>query len=227
MKGKTSMEAKESSKSSSNRDDGEGSGMVWNLPFSHRLTCIDLRYASEAALRCGCVCSALLFAELADEPRRAQADATASRLSVAQSVLPHPLSLRTTRTQTLTDPRRGRGSLSGVGSSVDPLAMPRHHHLHCLPLLSKHLLKDDISVSSESFMSIYKSAHIPDAICGVSLNTSLSLQAVAYAHAGDWMEALATYEIILQTTGGEGEMGGYSIDYVQSRSRSTQMRSGS
>jgi len=76
-------------------------------------------------------------------------------------------------------------------------------------------------------MSIYKSAHIPDAICGVSLNTSLSLQAVAYAHAGDWMEALATYEIILQTTGGEGEMGGYSIDYVQSRSRSTQMRSGS
>ena len=44
---------------------------MWALPYSFALE-IDAAYAAEAALRCGCVCSALVLAEMADEGRRAQ-----------------------------------------------------------------------------------------------------------------------------------------------------------
>lgn len=44
---------------------------MWALPYSFTLE-IDAAYAAEAALRCGCVCSALVLAEMADEGRRAQ-----------------------------------------------------------------------------------------------------------------------------------------------------------
>ena len=52
----------------------------------------------------------------------------------------------------------------------------------------------DSCVTSETLMCIYREVHDPDAIYGVNLTSSLSLQAMAYAHAGQWLEAMATYD---------------------------------
>ena len=65
-----------SSKAKADRRNGrehssKGSDKNWNLPYSFSLN-IDLKFCAEAAVRCGCVCSALLFSELADEERRAE-----------------------------------------------------------------------------------------------------------------------------------------------------------
>ena len=66
-----SRQLKECSKSSSNETDNETS--PWSVPYSIQLN-IDIKFCSEAAVRSGCVCTALILAELADEERKAEDD---------------------------------------------------------------------------------------------------------------------------------------------------------
>ena len=56
----------------------------------------------------------------------------------------------------------------------------------------------DSCVTSETLMCIYRGVHDPDAVYGVNLTASLSLQAMAYAHAGQWLESMATYDSIMK-----------------------------
>ena len=113
---------------------------AWKLPFSYHLN-VDLKYAAKAALRCGYVCTALMFAELCDEKRK-------SAMNVP----------------------------GGAKKEVD-----------C-----------DI-INSELLACILKGVHDPDAVYGVNPGTNLNLQALMLSHTGAWLEALSTYECLLQS----------------------------
>ena len=66
-----SRQLKECSKSSSDGIDRDSS--PWSVPFTIQLN-IDVKFCSEAAVRSGCVCTAFILAELADEERKAEED---------------------------------------------------------------------------------------------------------------------------------------------------------
>lgn len=56
---------------------------------------------------------------------------------------------------------------------------------------------DVTAVSADLLMCIFKDIHDPDAIYGVNPRTDLQLQAIMYSHTGSWMEALLTYESLV------------------------------
>ncbi|KAJ1433988.1 hypothetical protein B484DRAFT_394296, partial [Ochromonadaceae sp. CCMP2298] len=61
-------------------------------------------------------------------------------------------------------------------------------------------------------LPIYQDIHDPDAIYGIDMSADLGLQALMYSRRGRWMEALTTYEGIIQTHLQEQQNGQGQVD---------------
>ncbi len=153
-KGSSKSSRREASKSQkASRDSGRVQLYTYSLN-------VDLLYAAHAAARCGCYCTALVFAELDHEHR--------------QTGLFRK------------DPRPSRSPRSTASDSDED--------------------NDKRRESAALLVRVFEQVHDPDALFGMlkegttcfNGSASLSMQAKLYAHTGNWMEALATYESALQ-----------------------------
>jgi hypothetical protein len=154
---------------------------VWTVPYSYQLN-IDLSFAATVAVRCGCVCTALLFTELADEARRAVEGTdprNGGRVNIAIGREQAIVRYRDTAGASGTGRAGGSVAVTAAGmlSVSVPVPVPVYQPL-----------------SSETLMCIYKGIHDPDAIYAVNQSSNLELQALAYSHTG---KPISLHEVVV------------------------------
>jgi len=139
--------------------------------FSCTLT-VDLMYAAEAANRCGCVCTALLMAELSREHSRGSLLRSDSGSNLAS-----------------------KASASAFGfTSSSATQQP--------PIEKQQDQANQEAAGLALLLQVFRATHDPDALLGMlTEGSSLDVQAVVYAHHGSWVQALATYESQVQDKG--------------------------
>ena len=142
-----------------------------HLSHTRTLQNIDIKYCADAAVRCGCVCSGLILAELADEERR----------SFRQTV----------------DQAGGIYLLLSLSCNCKFYFYFYSFLLRFSLLLLPHTLSlshfpsDTFGMSNTFSTSLtmtlveaYRQIHDPDALQGVDQSVALSLQAMSYTHTG-------------------------------------------
>ena len=136
--------------------------------FSYRLN-VDLLYAAQAAVRCGCICTALIFTELSHEHSRTSAIRAKS-----------------------TSQKKRSSELEGEIPKQSTSAIFSDH--------TSDETDDRHAEILDLLLCIFKGTHDPDALLGMlSKSNDLEVQALIYAHTGSWVEALSTYESLVQT----------------------------
>jgi len=139
--------------------------------FSCTLT-VDLMYAAEAANRCGCACTALLMAELSHEHSRGSLLRSDSGTNLA-------------------------GKASGSGSTSSAVTQQSQNQNQ-----PDQVNQNQNQEAAALLLQVFRTTHDPDALLGMlTEGSTLDVQAVVYAHRGSWVQALATYESLVQDKG--------------------------